>query len=254
MRATHLLGVLWMTCLLALSGLARAEDAAAQVAPKEQTMPAPTALPRAAAGAKSKWWDKETLAGLSALVALFGTTVPLVAKGFDSVSMGARRKKDLQRIDDLTSLMEKIKKENILTASTQADVSAQIEAEIKTSLRQLSRNREDREKAIAASQKAKEVKAARAQSELPMWRRILLLYMPRSSVAWIAHGLIVLYLPLGIASIFSWDPEMMAGSAILVAVPWLVAWFARKRWDKAQTAAPVAPPEAQPLPTVAGMS
>jgi hypothetical protein len=76
--------------------------------------------------------DKEMLAVLSGLAALLGTAAPLAAKGFDSVSTAARRRRDLQRIDDLAGLPDKVRKENILTAATQADVSEQIEAEIRT--------------------------------------------------------------------------------------------------------------------------
>ena len=249
MRAIHLLCVFSVACLLALPGPTRAEGAASQATPGEHASATQSALAQAAPTKKS-WMDKETLAVLSGLVALLGTSVPLVAKGFDSVSTAARRKKDLQRIDDLTSLLEKVKKENILTAATQADVSEQIEAEIRTSLQQLSRNREHREKAIEASKKAQEVRAAKAQSDLPMWRRILLLYMPRSIVAWIAHGLVVLYLPVGLMALTSGDSELMIGSAlILVAIPWLVAWFARKRWERNQKAAPAAQAGSEPLAT-----
>lgn len=225
MRPMHLLCTICLTCLLAAPGLVVAEDAAAQTPKTEQGAPAKSKLP-----------DKETLAILSGLVALLGTAVPMIAKGFESVSSAARRKKDLQRIDELTSLMEKIKKEDILTASTRADVSAQIEAEIKATLYQLGRNREIRERAVAARERTREIRAAVSASALPLWRRIPLAHKPNGVLAWIAQPIFYFWSAIAIVGVLESDFDLAVGSLIFIVPTWLLALYARRRWERTQSA------------------
>jgi hypothetical protein len=204
---------------------------------KKKKEAAPEAAPDDPAGDKKWWKEKEFFGILSGIVALLGTAVPLMARGFESLSLASRRRKELQHIEDLTGLMEKIKKENVLSKSTQDNVCVQIEAEIKAALDQLVKNRAHRERALEARQKALERKE-RAQSELPLWRRILLLYWPRGIGAWIAHGFAFVYAVAAIAGVQVWvsegDNDLLIGSLIILLVSWVFAWFARGRWEKAQ--------------------
>ncbi len=178
---------------------------------------------------------KEVIAIASGLVALLGTAVPLIAKAFDSLSLAARRRKELQRIDDLTSLMEKVKKENILSADTQAAAELEIEQEIRSVLGQFSKSRERYEKARQASEQAQAASAARALSDLPLWRRIGLLYVPHGVGAWIAHGIAGLYLLVGLTALRPpIDSDLLFGSLIIAAAAWVGAWISRSRWQKAQ--------------------
>lgn len=189
--------------------------------------------------AKPWYKEKETWGALTGIVALLGTTLPLIAKSFESVSLVSRRKKELQHIEDLASLMDKIKKENVLSPGTMENVSKQIEAEVKSALDQLDKNRESRQKALEVRDRAVEKKKVAEQSDLPIVRRIFLLYLPHGVGAWVAHGLAFLYASIAIVTLFSFDAAKddgatLGGAGIIVAICWVYAWFARNRWKKEQ--------------------
>lgn len=127
-------------------------------------------------------WDEKTLSVIAATVGLIGTGVPTLTKALESFTLRSRRRQELDRIEDLTSLMKKIKSEEVLSESTLQDVRAQIEAEIRTALTGLDRNRQSRQQVL-------DKKKERQHSDLTLVSYVLLLFRPHGIQAWIAHFL-----------------------------------------------------------------
>jgi hypothetical protein len=92
-------------------------------------------------------WDKIAPV-IAASAALIGAAVSAVAQASETISLTNRRKKNLQHIQDLTDLMDKIKKQGSLSKTVLEDVSAEIEAEIEIALDALYGNRQRRQKTL----------------------------------------------------------------------------------------------------------
>jgi len=183
----------------------------------------------------SKLKDKDTISAIAAAAGLIGTGVPALAKAVESFSLRSRRKQELERIEDLTELMKKIKSEDVLTESTLADVGAQIEAEIKTALAGLDKNRQNRQRVL---QKKKE-------RDLTFLGFTFLLFRPHGLGAWMAHFfayLSALFAVFGllIAAADKDDRAFLLGFVIFFLFLWLLfrmwALRARSRWRTARPA------------------
>jgi hypothetical protein len=124
---------------------------------------------------ENKW-----LTIIASVIGLIGTGVPILTKTFESVSLRSRRKQDLDRIQDLTDLMKKIKEEEVLNKSTLDAVCDQIDAEIQAALAGLANNRKRRELVL-------EKRKTRHDPDLTFTSSALLLFRPHGIGAWIAH-------------------------------------------------------------------
>jgi hypothetical protein len=189
----------------------------------------------------TSWYlQKDTWAALAGVVALLGTAVPLVAKAIESISLTTKRRRDLQHIEDLADLMEKVNKEDLLSPGIRTNISAQVEEEIQIALDGLGRNRESRRKALETRHKAIDMKEAAEQSDLTLVRRLLLLYWPHGFVAWLAHSLAFAYTAMAVVAVVSLvrgnsaddNSSLLLGAVIIVAGSWIAAWWRRKRWEK----------------------
>jgi hypothetical protein len=121
--------------------------------------------------------DKDKYQTWAAIVALIGALVSLLPKTLESVSLVSRRRKDLQRIEDLATLIQKIQAENVLSETTVEHVKIQIEAEIMLAVNGLEKGR----------RRLIEKKAQHDDLDLSFQRRLFLLYRPVGIRAWIAH-------------------------------------------------------------------
>jgi hypothetical protein len=205
----------------------------------------------------------DTVATIGAIVGLIGTAVPSMAKSFESISLRSRRKMALQHIQDLSDLMEKIVKQDVLSKMTLDSVRAQIEAEIGSVMEQLDRNRELRLKAL-------ERRTDRVHLDLSVVRRSFLLYRPHGIRAWVAHGVAYFFALAGLLGGYgaglstengvgndisgqtnvswTWKSFYSGGGVAWVIFCLFVviafrAWALRERsrWKKAQPAPPSAP-------------
>jgi hypothetical protein len=169
----------------------------------------------------------------------------------------------LQHIQDLSDLMEKIVKQDVLSKMTLDSVRAQIEAEIGSVMEQLDRNRELRLKAL-------ERRKDRVHLDLSVVRRSFLLYRPHGIRAWVAHGVTYFFALAGLLGGYgaglstengvgndisgqtniSWTwKDFYSGGGVawvlfcLFVVIAFRAWALRERsrWKKAQSAPPSAP-------------
>jgi len=113
----------------------------------------------------------------AAVVALIGALASLLPKTLESVSLVSRRRRDLQRIEDLVSLIQKIRAENVLSETTLEHVKIQIEAEIMLAVSGLEKGR----------RRLIEKKTQQDDLDLSFQRRLFLLYRPVGIRAWIAH-------------------------------------------------------------------
>jgi hypothetical protein len=224
MRILHVLGKL-LLCLALAGNAAKAQEAPA--GPSPASSPPPKVE-------KSDWNWKEALGVATALIALLGTAVPQLAKSIDAYSLSSRSKSDLQRIDDLAALLDKVNKDGLLSPDALQNVRAQLEAEMDSALAQLTRTREQRDKALLAKHTQREIKGQRDRADLPLWRRVTLLYLPHGVLAWIAQPLFYLYAPFLVAGLVDGDTALVGGSAILMVIAWTASWFARRRWWREQ--------------------
>jgi hypothetical protein len=234
MASNRWLGVMGLCIALAASAAPAALRAQTRSAEVSADVSAEVSAGAASAPARVERFDwnwKEALGVATALIALLGTAVPLVAKSLEAYSASARSRRQLQRIQELADLMGKIKKDNLLNPQAMEAVSTQVHAEVDTALAELQRYREGRAKDALARQTQKE---RRAQSGMPFWRRALLLYMPNDVMAWIAHPIVYLYSAAAIAGVVEADTDLVLGSLVFVGGAWLVAWHARRRWERAQ--------------------
>lgn len=194
----------------------------------------------------------QILAVLGTVITVFGAAITALPKAAESISLKARRKKELEHIEALTELMDKIKKSDVLTKTTQENVSAQIEAEIAEALDGLNRNREKRQKAL-------ESKTVREQPDLTFVQRALLWYRPHGIRAWIPHVLAFSLSTLGLFTVLlglliSEEPlvadlPVVATILFCVLLWWLPfrAWALRerRRWRAANPLAPTASSDAE---------
>ena len=200
--------------------------------------------------------DEKTLSVIAATVGLIGTGVPTLTKALESFTLRSRRRQELDRIEDLTSLMKKIKSEEVLSESTLQDVRAQIEAEIRTALTGLDRNRQSRQQVL-------DKKKERQHSDLTLVSYVLLLFRPHGFQAWVAHFLaylsalcVIILGTVGISIPFmAADPTTGSrDSAAIFVGPIIFVFFLvllfrawalreRSRWQKAHPAAMAASPE-----------
>jgi hypothetical protein len=186
-----------------------------------------------AKGLSEKAKDNSWLATTAAIIGLIGTGVPALAKTLEVISLRSRRKQDLERIQDLTDLMKKIKEEEVLSQSTLAAVCEQIDAEIQAALAGLARTRQHHEMVLSK-------KKERQDPQLSFTRSALLLFRPHGFRAWLAHLLaywwafcaVVFCLPIA-------DPETRSVFIGLVLFSFLLfllsrTWALRQRsqWRK----------------------
>lgn len=155
--------------------------------------PAPAATPEAskvagvqvAAKEELKKDGYQILAGVLTVTTAFAGLVP---KMFESVSVMSRRKRDLQRIEDLTGLMQKIHTESHLSETTLQQLSAQIEAELVNAARGLERARHRQQEAVIQ----------RDHPDLSLPARLLLLYQPLGFRAGLSHYLAYVSVVMGV--------------------------------------------------------
>ncbi len=185
----------------------------------------------------SNW--KELLVFATAAVGLLGAALPQLAKSLDAYSASARGRRQLQRIQDLTDVVSKIKNNSLLSPELIDAVSSQVYAEITATVAEMRCQRERREKEARATETIRAHDVELAGSALPTWRRILLLYKPHGVIAWVAHPIFFLYAVTTVT--LGLSPEMrqgavdaLWGTAVLMIAAWLAAWFARRRWEKRQ--------------------
>ena len=196
----------------------------------------------------------QVLAVLGTVITVFGAAVTALPKAAESISLKSRRKKELEHIEALTELMDKIKKGDVLTKTTQENVSAQIEAEIAEALDGLNKNRERRQKAL-------ESKTVREQPDLTFVQRALLWYLPHGIRAWIPHvlafslstfGLFLALLGLLVSDQLVADLPFIGTILVCVVLWWLPirvwALRERRRWRAANPLAPKPSSEAEFAP------
>jgi len=184
--------------------------------------------------APASWYkDKDTWVALGAVAAFLSAASPLFSKGVESVSLVSRRKNALQHIQDLAGLMEKIKKDGLLSETTLANTSAQIEAEIQAAVDGLDQTRTSRLKALERKEEAHK-KKQREYSNLNLARRVLLLYRPHSAGAWVALILVYVYGMVIVEGLVSpeTDSDVLTGALIISVIAWISAWRARRRWER----------------------
>jgi hypothetical protein len=197
----------------------------------------------------------------TAAIALLGTALPLLTKSLGTYSASTRGRRQLQRIQDLTDLLGKIKKDNALSPEAMEAVSAQVHAEVTASLAELRHHRERQEKEALATETIRADDFGQP-GKLPTWRRLLLLFRPRG-IAWVPHLIFYLYAMATFSTIFlnlagEGGMEELKVFVPLMGVAWVWAWFARRRWDRRQRAiesvasAPVRPANASGRPETKG--
>jgi hypothetical protein len=139
-------------------------------------------------------WDK-IAPTIAAITALIGAGAPALANASEAISLRTRRRKELQHIQDLTDLMDKIKKQNVLSQSTLENVCEQIEAEIGLALDALHGNRQHRLRIM-------EARKENDHSDLGFLRRGGLIYRPHGVRGWIASYLFFMTAVFGFAIVF----------------------------------------------------
>jgi hypothetical protein len=184
---------------------------------------------------------QERYQNYAAIIALIGALASLLPKMLESASLVSRTKNDLQRIEDIASLIQKIQAENILTEDTMQSVKTQLEAEIMLAVNGLEKSRRRR----------LEKKTQHDDSGLSLQSRLFLLYRPLGFRAWFAHfctysmailGLFLAYaVGTGEDGNFHWRTFFAEGGwlvllSFLVMVSLLRMWALseRKRWLKMQ--------------------
>lgn len=187
------------------------------------------------------------LAVLGTIITLIGGAMSVVPKLAESISLTARRKRSLDRVESLAELMVKIKSEDVLSDDIRNKVAAQIEAEIADALEGLHVNRVKRQRALQA-------RASREQSDLTFAERDFLWYLPHGFWGWVAHilafslpaaGLLLLLMDIAVSDTLTSELPFIGTILVCVILWWLPfrAWalFLRRKW----TAIP-------PLPAASG--
>ena len=168
------------------------------------------------------------LAVLGTVITLLGGAMSVVPKLAESISLGARRKRALDRVESLAQLMAKIKSDDALTEAMRSDVGAQIEAEITEALEGLQANRINR-------RRVHEAKAAIEQYDLTATQRAFLWYQPHGFWGWVVHllafsiptaGLLVLLMDIAVSDTIA--AELPVVGIILVCV--MIWWFPFRAW------------------------
>lgn len=133
------------------------------------------------------WWqDVGRITGLFAAlggaITVLGAAATTIPNSIESISVRARRKQELLHIESLAELMDKLKKQEVLSADMLGKVSAQIEAEIAEALDGLQRNREKRQRL-----KTQDALHERLWNPagLTSWQQYFLLYRPHGFLAWL---------------------------------------------------------------------
>ena len=175
----------------------------------------PGALAAAAstAGVADKGKEKNRLDTLQKFVVVVGGIVTLLGaaagtlpKAAEAFTLRARRRKELEHIQSLAELIGKVRKENLLAADTEANLSLQVEAEINEALDGLQKIRHRRQKAL-------EVRDKHEQPDLTVVQRVLLLYWPHSRLAWIPHLLALAFIVVPLLGMalerfeYGWTPN-----------------------------------------------
>jgi len=175
----------------------------------------------------------------AAIIALIGALASLLPKMLESVSLVSGTRRDLQRIEDLASLIQKIQAQNILSPATLEKVKIQIEAEIMLAVTGLERGR----------QRRIEKKTHHDDLGLSFQRQLFLLYRPVGIRAWMAHFFAYLAVIFGLfgawgagigqdndfhwRTFFAADGWLILLSLLVVASLFRMwALWERKRWGK----------------------
>jgi hypothetical protein len=190
----------------------------------------------------------QVLAVVGTIVTLVGGLVGSLPKVAESISLKSRRKKELEHIEALAQLMDKIKKEDVLSKATLDNIAVQIEAEIADALEGLDKNRQKRHQAVAT-------KASREQPDLSFARRAFLWFRPHGLRGWVPHllafsipvvGLCIALLGLMVSEDLASDIPVVVTILVCVVLWWLPfrAWalWERRRWRGANPLPPTGSP------------
>ena len=121
--------------------------------------------------------NKDKYQTYAAIIALIGALTSLLPKLLESASLVSKTRNELQRIEDLADLIQKIQAESVLSPATMDSVKVQLEAEIMLAVEGLEKSRERR-----LQNKVKQYELG-----LSYQRRLFLLYRPVGFRAWVAH-------------------------------------------------------------------
>ena len=122
------------------------------------------------------------LAVVCTIITLLGGAMSVLPQLAESISLGARRQRELNRVESLAELMAKIKSEDVLTADIRDSVGAQIEAEIADALEGLHVNRLKR-------RRPQQARTSREHPDLTVTQRAFLWYLPHGIRGWTVHTL-----------------------------------------------------------------
>jgi hypothetical protein len=186
--------------------------------------------------------QKDIFGIVSAIITLLITTIPMLLKTYEGLSLRSKAK-DLDRIQDLVVLMEKTKKEKVLEGATLDAICAQIDQEILYALDSLERTREQRKQVLQKRQEAMARKKAKQDPELTYISSSFLIFRPHGPSAWLAHAVAFLcaFLALWTGVLVFRDPEergvwlamtIMSLGACLLARMW--ALWERRQWKTAR--------------------
>ena len=173
------------------------------------------------------------LAVLGTVITLLGGAMSVLPKVAESISLGARRKRALDRVESLAELMTKIKSDNLLSESMRNSVGAQIEAEIAEALEGLQANRVRR-------QRAHEARASNEHYDLTATQRAFLWYQPHGFWGWLAHllafavpvaGLLLLLMDIAVSDTLADELPFIGTILVCVMIWWLPfrAWALHQR-------------------------
>lgn len=173
------------------------------------------------------------LAVLGTIITLIGGAMSVLPKVAESISLSARRKRALDRVESLAELMVKIKNEDVLTDDIRSKIAAQVEAEIADALEGLHVNRVKRQRALQA-------RVAREQSDLTFTQRDFLWYLPHGFWGWVAHilafsvpvaGLLLLLVEVAVWDTLASELPLIGAILVCMILWWLPfrAWALRQR-------------------------